>query len=134
MNFPELVNLNRFLDLNKTFFNELSFPTFPKVDLIKTEKGYKVNLDLPGIDKKEIEISIEKNMLTIKGERKEEKTEENDRSILKEVSYGSFKRSFSIPEHSDINNTEAEFENGVLKLFIPFSEKTIPETRKIEIK
>lgn len=133
MYFPQS-QVNKFLDLNNFFLNDFLFKDFPKVDLLKTEKGYKLNLDLPGMDKKDIEISIDKNVITIQGERKEETTEEKNKNLIKEISYGSFKRSFSIPDHADIQNSEAEFENGVLKLFIPYTEKSIPETKKIEIK
>lgn len=133
MFFPSL-NVDRFFDLNKSFLNELYFQSFPKVDLLKTEKGYDFSLDLPGIEKKDVSISFEKNIITITGERKEEKVDEKNQSLIKEISYGSFKRSFSIPDHADISKTEASFENGVLKLSIPYSEKVIPETKKIEIK
>jgi len=104
----------------------------PVVNEKVDEKGYYLEIDLPGVKKENIEISVNDSILTVAGERKLEKKEEKENYTRIESFFGRFERSFKLPQDADTDNIEAKYENGVLKLFIP--RKTKPEGKKIEIK
>ena len=104
----------------------------PAVNEKVDEKGYHLEVDLPGVNKKDIEISVNEGVLTISGERKLERKEEKENYTRIESFFGRFERSFKLPSDADSENIEAKFENGVLKLSIPRRKK--PEGKKIEIK
>lgn len=104
------------------------FPT----DVKELEDSYELNMNVPGLKKEDIDISVKNGTLTIKSE-KETKSEEKDvKYILKERSSSIFSRSFKLPEEIDTNSISAKMEDGVLKLNIPKIEKK-EETNKIEI-
>jgi len=114
--------------------NQNAISTFtPAVNTREDEKGYYIEVDLPGVKKENINIDLNDKILTISGERKfkEEVKKENYYKI--ETTFGKFERSFSIPEDADIDNIEATNENGVLEIFIPKIKKEAPKKR-IEIK
>jgi len=107
----------------------------PTVNTREGEDAYHIEVDLPGIEKEDIDIQIEDNTLTISGERKikEEIKEENYYKI--ESSFGSFSRSFSLPEDIDIENIDAESVDGVLEITIPkLQSNIIDKVKKIAIK
>jgi HSP20 family protein len=97
----------------------------PKVDVFENEKSFEVQFALPGMNKEDFKIDVHENRLTVSGERKQtkEKKENNFRTI--ETQYGSFSRSFSLPDNIDVNNIEAEYKNGILELTLPKDEKKI---------
>jgi len=103
----------------------------PSVDIYETEKALVLNAEIPGIEEKDIEIKIENNTLTLKGDRKfeEETKDENYHRI--ERAYGSFYRSFSLPSYIDQDKIEAEHENGILKITMP--KKKGAEHREVKI-
>ena len=103
----------------------------PSVDVYETDKALVMTAEIPGIEENDIEIKIETNTLTLKGERKfeEETKEENYHRI--ERAYGSFYRSFSLPHYVDHDKIEAEHENGVLKITMP--KKKELEHRKVKV-
>jgi len=110
----------------------------PSVDVVETDKSYEVSAELPGVDEKNIEVQIADGVLTLRGEKREEKEEQDEKKNyhLVERSYGSFQRSFALPENVAEDKVTAEFQNGILKIVVP---KTAPskveeKTRKIEIK
>ena len=105
----------------------------PKVNTRETEDAYHIEVELPGIKKSDVDISVDGNILTISGERniKEEFKEEDYHRV--ESRYGVFSRSFTLPEKVDIENIEAEFVNGVLEITIP-KLKVDNSSKKIEIK
>lgn len=112
---------------------ELSGQVFsPAVDIKETQKEYLVRVEVPGISKKDIEIEISDNILTIKGERKFEKEEKGESYHRVERSYGSFCRSFTLPTQVASDKIEASFKDGLLDIKIPKAEEKIP--KKIEIK
>jgi len=119
-----VLNVNRPVQKVETFTPVVN----EKVD----EKGYYLEIDLPGVKKEDIEISVNDSILTVAGERKLEKKEEKENYTRIESFFGRFERSFKLPPDADAENIEAKYENGVLKLFIP--RKTKPEGKKIEIK
>jgi HSP20 family protein len=97
----------------------------PKVDVIENDKDYEIHVAVPGVNKEDFKIDLNDNYLTISGERKlnKEKNEKNFHSI--ETQYGTFTRSFSLPENVDVNNIKAKYENGILEVTIPKDEKKV---------
>jgi HSP20 family protein len=95
----------------------------PAVNISETPEAYKIDIAAPGISKKDIRIEIDNGILSISGERKEERKEENKRFTRREFSYGSFKRSFTLPDAVDPEKIKADFENGVLLLSLPKREE-----------
>jgi len=132
--FKEIRELERRLYNSLPVQNENAISTFtPSVNTREDEKGYYIEVDLPGVKKEDINIDLNDKVLTISGERKfkEEVKKENYYKI--ETAFGKFERSFSIPEDADMENIEAKSENGVLEIFIPKIKKETPKKR-IEIK
>ncbi len=105
----------------------------PKVNTRETEDAYHIEVELPGVKKKDVDISVDGNILTISGERnvRDEVKDEDYHKV--ESRYGIFSRSFTLPEKVDISNIEAEFVNGVLEITIP-KLKVDTSSKKIEIK
>lgn len=102
----------------------------PSLDLSETKNSYIVSAEIPGIEPKDVEISLTDNVLTIKGEKKQEKQEDNENYHLIERSYGSFTRSFRLPVQVQADKVKATYKNGVLKITLPKTE----EAKKKEIK
>jgi len=91
-----------------------------------------VEAEIPGVDKNDLEVSVDGNMLTIRGERKMSREEKEEDYIIRESEYGSFMRRLTMPEGVKTENVHASFENGILKITIPMEKKAIAG-RKIEI-
>jgi HSP20 family protein len=104
----------------------------PRVDVKETKEAYEVLADLPGLNKKDISISLHNNVLTVEGERKSEAKSEDENSYYQERTYGSFSRSFQLPSKVEQKNIQAEYKDGVLKVILHKSEEAKP--REIEIK
>lgn len=103
----------------------------PAVDIKEDESAYHISADLPGIEPKDVEVTMENGVLTISGERQQEKTDENDYRRV-ERHYGSFVRRFTLPTDADPDNITAEGKNGTLHINVPKSEKAKP--KRIEVK
>lgn len=106
----------------------------PPMNISEDDKEIVVTADLPGIDEKDLDISIAKDVLTIKGEKKTETEDKKKNYHRIERSYGSFSRSVALPEGIDDGKVEAEMKKGVLKIRIPKSAEAQPQRKKIEIK
>jgi len=108
----------------------------PRVNVVEKEGGLEVTAELPGVDQKDIDLDLSEGMLTLKAEHKEDKEEkdENQRYHVVERAYGTFMRRFALPFEPDTENVEANFDNGVLKVWVPRSPESRKQTRKIEIK
>lgn len=104
----------------------------PRVDVRETKDAYEVLADLPGLDKKDINISLHDNVLTVKGERKSEDKKEDENQHYYERAYGSFSRSFRLPEKVQDKDIKAEYKDGVLRITLVKAEEAKP--RLIEIK
>ena len=106
----------------------------PEADVVETQNDIRVYLDIPGMRPDDIDISLENNILTISGERSAEWQEGDEKNTwhLSERRYGRFSRSFVLPRDVDADRIDANFDNGVLQLSIPKSEKA--RRRKIEIR
>ena len=100
----------------------------PKVDIIENETSYELHVAAPGLSKEDFNIELNDNFITVSGERKflKEKNEKNYHSI--ETQYGSFSRSFSLPENVDSSKINAKYNNGILELTIPKDEKKAIKT------
>jgi HSP20 family protein len=105
----------------------------PLVDINETENEIVVKADLPDLQDKDIDVRVENNMLTIRGERKFEKDVSEDNYLRVERSYGSFMRSFSLPNTVSTENIRAEYRNGVLTLHIAKREESKPKQIKISV-
>ena len=116
------------------FRRELAFPTTPAVDVIESEKAYEITAELPGMDEKNIDVKVADGTLTIKGEKQEEKEEKKKDYYLRERSFGSFERSFAIPEGVDADKIEASFKKGVLTLMLPKKPEAQKPAKKIDVK
>ena len=104
----------------------------PSVDIYENKDQIVLEVELPGMKPEDVDISIENNLLTIHGERKFEKKDEQDNFHRVERSYGSFTRSFTLPPTVSSDNVDATFENGMLRLTLTKREEAKP--RRIEIK
>ena len=104
----------------------------PVVDIDETEDAFSIKAELPGVEKDDVSINIDKGVLTIKGEKKTE-TEDKKRHRV-ECSYGSFVRSFTLPQSVNVDDVEAEYNNGILNLTIPKSEEAKPKEVEVKIK
>ncbi len=106
---------------------------FPPMDISEDKEAFKVKIDLPGFHKDDIQVSIEENILTIKGKREAEK-ETKDKNILRsERYYGEFTRSINLPPTILADKIGAEYKNGVLTLIIPKREEAKAKTIKIDV-
>ena len=93
--------------------------TFPTADVVAGEKECKITAELPGMSEKDLEIVLAGDVLTLKGEKKEEHEEKGENHHVSERRYGSFQRSFALPEDADPEKIEAAFKNGVLTVTLP---------------
>jgi len=100
----------------------------PSVDVSETEKNINIAAELPGMDPKEIELALERDVLTISGERKDERDEEEGEYYRRETSYGSFCRSIKLPVDVDEKKIKADYKDGVLKVTLP---KTNGKSKKV---
>ena len=103
----------------------------PAMDLVQTESSYVLKADLPGLSESDVNIELDDNVLTISGERKAEHTDRKAGYYRVERSYGSFRRSLTLPEGVDADAVKATFENGVLEITVPKPAHQAP--RKVQI-
>lgn len=109
-----------------------SFATVP-VNIHETKEGYHVELNAPGRNKEDFKVNLENGLLTISYEKKEEAENKDYKTIRKEFSYRSFKRSFSLDDKINAAGIQAKYENGVLKLYLPKKEEVIVTPQQISI-
>ncbi len=122
------------------FFNDLELPDLfneermlvPAFDISETEKEYMISGEIPGINSKDLDITLLDDILTIKGEKKQENEEKEENYHRVERHYGSFQRSFRIPEKVKTDELDATYKDGILKLSLPKAEAS--EVKKIEVK
>ena len=104
----------------------------PSVDVSETPEQLILRLEVPGMSREDIRISVENNVLTVRGEKQQEATQENESFYRTERSYGSFERSFSLPTHVNSESVRANMENGVLTIRLPRREEARPREIAIE--
>jgi len=115
-------------DVEPFWRRELSLAGMPAVDIVEKEDAFEITAELPGMDEKNIEIKLVNGALTIKGEKKDEREEKKKDYYLSERHYGSFQRTFGLPDGVDPEKIEAHFSKGVLSLHLPKK----PEAQKAE--
>jgi HSP20 family protein len=116
------------------FRRELTLPTMPAVDVVESDNAFELTAELPGMDEKKIEVKVVNGSLTIKGEKQEQKEEKKKDYYLQERSYGSFERSFDIPDIVEVDKIEAGFKKGVLTVTLPKKAEAQKPAKKIEVK
>lgn len=132
-------NFNHFVD---EFFNE--FPgawgrdshannQFPAVNIHETPEAYHLELNAPGRSKEDFKLTVEKGLLTVSYEKKEETKSEEYKTIRREFSYKSFKRSFNLDDKIDADAVQAKYDNGVLKLLLPKKAQAAESTKQISV-
>ena len=105
----------------------------PLVDISEDDKEYVIKADLPEVNKDDVKVRVENGVLVISGERKFEKEEKGRRYHRVERAYGSFARSFSIPEDADPTKVGAEFKNGTLRVHLAKAENAQPKTIDVKV-
>jgi HSP20 family protein len=106
----------------------------PAVDVAEKDKEYEITAELPGLDDRDVEVKVADGILTIKGEKKEEKEERQKDYYLSERRYGSFVRSFAVPKGVDPDGIAARFSKGLLTVTLPKTPGAKAEEKKIEVK
>lgn len=104
----------------------------PTVDITEDDKEYLIKAEIPEVDKKDVKLTVQDGVLTLQGERKQEKEEKGKKFHRIERSYGSFVRSFTLPDEVSEDKLKAEFKDGMLLVHLPKAEK--PKPKAIEVK
>ncbi len=112
---------------------EITSQLQPLLDVYETDSTIVASLDLPGVEKKDVEVSVSNGFLTISGERKNISGESGEGRIWQETSFGTFKRIFELTEAVVEDKIKAQFKNGVLKISLPRAEEVKPDVRKISV-
>jgi|SRR5271166_2415195 len=106
----------------------------PAVDVTEDDKAYKITAELPGLEQKDIDITVSGDMLTLKGEKRYEKEEKDQNRYVSERAYGSFQRSFALPEGVDREKIAADLSKGVLTVTLPKTAQAQKQQNKIDVK
>jgi HSP20 family protein len=131
--FPSLTG-RRSAELEPLWKFETSFGMgAPAMDVVEKDKAYEITAELPGLESSNVDLSISGDILTIKGEKKEEKEQREKNYYLSERRYGSFQRSFELPQGVDRDKIDARFEKGVLTITLPKTAQAVQQQKKIEI-
>lgn len=131
---PAYLAREPFARLFETFFNDAQSEDvsnrswIPPVDIQEAADGYKLQVELPGLTKEDIQITLENNVLRLSGERKFEKDAKKESYHRIERTYGAFTRSFALPQQVNGESIQAAFENGVLTISVPKAEQAKPRT------
>ena len=105
----------------------------PAVDLVEKETAYEITAEMPGMEPGDIDVTLSNGVLILKGEKKEEKEEKGKNYYMSERRYGSFRRSFQLPDGIDEEKIGAEFKNGVLTVTLPKAPEAVKPEKKISI-
>ena len=116
------------------FWQAESWIAAPAVDLVEQEKAFELTAELPGLDEKNVEVKVANGVLTIKGEKQEDKEEKNKDFHMRERRFGSFERALRIPDTVDADKIEASFKKGVLTVTLPKTAEAQKPVKKIAVK
>ncbi len=105
----------------------------PRVDIYETKEAFVVSAEVPGMDLKDLDLQIQENVLTLKGDRRFEREVEEDSYHRVERAYGTFQRSFALPKTVDQDNVKAGLKDGVLEVRIPKQERVKPKQVQVEV-
>ncbi len=117
--------IDRFFEETASRSGGSAYSFVPRVDVFENDNAYELQVAVPGVNKEDFKLDLNENLLTISGERKftHDKQNKNFRSI--ETQFGTFKRTFSLPEHVDASKINAKYVNGILEVVVPKDEKKI---------
>jgi HSP20 family protein len=135
--FDRDLSTRNFSDLLDDFFNEAVGTQgrgkfMPGMDVSETDDQYQINLEIPGMNKEDINISMEKGLLTISGEREMEKESEGKKYHRVERRYGKFSRSLQLPDNVDADSVKANYKDGILTISVAKSEEEVKKQIEIE--
>ena len=127
-----------------SFFNDLFSPavwstpssdvsSIPAANVHETPSSYVLEISAPGRNKEDFKVNLDKDLLTVSYEKKEEAASENNKTIRREFHYNGFKRSFSLDEKIDASNIQAKYENGILKIELPKKPEVQEQPKQIAI-
>jgi HSP20 family protein len=123
-----------YFDIEPAWRFSRSMNAIPAIDVSETGQAYEITAELPGMDEKNVEVKVADGILTIRGEKQEEKEEKGKDYHLSERSFGSFQRAFQVPENVDVDKINASFKKGVLTVTLPKSAEAQKSEKKIEVK
>jgi HSP20 family protein len=126
-------SLRRMFDIEPAWRSSFSF-SVPAIDMSEDEKTYKISAELPGLDPKDIDVSVTGDMLVLRGEKRQEKEEKDKNYHFSERAYGSFQRAFELPASVDRGKIGADFSKGVLTITLPKTAAAQQPTKKIAVK
>lgn len=106
----------------------------PAVDIVERENEFEVKVELPGVRKEDVKITLESSVLTIRGEKKQEKEEKEDSFHRVERSYGAFQRSFTLPTSVKSEKIDASYRDGILVIALPKAEEAKPKQIEVKVK
>jgi|LFRM01.1.fsa_nt_gb HSP20 family protein len=112
---------------------QLTSGNWPRVDIEERENAYTIKADLPGLDKKDVSVTIENGALRIEGEKKQEYKQEKEKYCHFERSYGKFCRTFALPDSVEAEKIDASMKNGVLELTLPKKEQARPKAIEVKV-
>lgn len=107
---------------------------FPRLDVAEDDKGYEVTVELPGIEAKDVDVSVDQDLLTIRGKKEAERSEQKKNFYRTERSYGQFERQVTFPVEIEPDRVNAEFKNGVLKIHLGKAPEHQRSSRRVMIK
>jgi HSP20 family protein len=128
-----LPSLRRMFETEPAWRSSFSL-SMPAIDMSEDEKAYEISAELPGMEPKDIDVSMAGDMLVLKGEKRQEKEEKDRNYHFSERAYGSFQRSFELPASVDRDKISADFSKGVLTITLPKTANAQQPTKKIEVK
>jgi HSP20 family protein len=106
----------------------------PAVDILEQEDSYILEAELPGLNKDDVKISVQDNVLTLQGDKKDERKETKKGYLKMESGYGTFTRSFTLPTTINTSKIEAQFKEGILKIVVPKSEEAKPKLIEVKVR
>ena len=138
---PKPINVFDDMDsmIHSLFNTDWNFPArntqdwSPAVDIKETDKSFVLSADIPGLTKNDIKVSIANGKLTVSGERAFQTDQESDNYHYRERRFGTFDRSFNLPENVDEEKISASFKNGILNVTMPKHENILPKEREIKV-
>lgn len=130
-------DLKREIDLYDNFFNDFAGNSFvsspmPRIDMSETKKDIVIRAELPGLEAKDIDLTVSNGYLTISGEKRDESKEEEMNSFCRETSYGYFRRSVELPTPVAEDKIKADYKGGILKIMLPKAEEKSRKAIKIQ--
>lgn len=127
-------SLRRMFDVEPSWrFESMGIAT-PAIDVSEDDKAYRISAELPGLDEKDIDVTVTGDALVLKGEKRQEKEEKEKNYYLSERSYGAFQRAFALPDGIDRNKIDAQFSKGVLTITLPKTAEAQKQAKKIAVK